>query len=102
MFTKHCCPAFQSGYVGQQQLEMNPRSQANTSGVHFISHTLIADVLQRDSVRGFYQMVTRFSFGTNIGSDSVMPKASYQASMCGICPFTRHMPSWCGSLFTRF
>ena len=41
-----------------------------------------------------YQMVTRFSLGTNIGSDSVMPKASYQASMCGICPLTRHMPSW--------
>ena len=41
-----------------------------------------------------YQMVTRFSLGTNIGSDSVMPKASYQESMCGICPLTRHMPSW--------
>ena len=31
-----------------------------------------------------YQMVTRFALGTNIGSDSVMPKASYQASMWGI------------------
>lgn len=41
-----------------------------------------------------YQMVTRFSLGMNIGSDSWMPKASYQASMCGIWPLTRHMPSW--------
>jgi len=48
-----------------------------------------------------YQMVTRFSFGTNNGSLSVMPNASYQASMCGNAPFTRQRPSEWGSMRVR-
>lgn len=45
-----------------------------------------------------YQMETRSACGTNIGSFSVTPKASYQAPMCGSAPFTRHSPSECTSI----
>ena len=47
----------------------------------------------------FYQMETRSATGMNIGSLSVMPKASYQAAMWGSAPFTRHSPSECTSIF---
>lgn len=47
----------------------------------------------------FYQMDTRSAAGMNIGSLSVMPKASYQAPIWGRAPFTRHSPSECTSIF---
>ena len=49
----------------------------------------------------FYQMDTRSAFGKNIGSFSVILKASYQASIWGNAPFTRHSPSECTSIFVR-
>ena len=48
-----------------------------------------------------YQMDTRSSFGRNIGSFSVTLNASYQASICGRAPFTRHSPSECTSILVR-
>ena len=52
----------------------------------------------RASMPACYQMETRSATGRNIGSFSVMPKASYQAAMWGSAPFTRHSPSECTSI----
>ena len=46
--------------------------------------TKLQNLLLRAKLCEVYQMVTRFALGTNMGSDSVMPKASYHASMWGI------------------
>ena len=40
-----------------------------------------------------YQIETRFSTGTNIGSPALIPKALYHAAICGRAPFTRHLPN---------
>lgn len=48
-----------------------------------------------------YQMETRSASGTNIGSASVTPNASYHAPMCGKAPFTRHSPREWTSIFVR-
>jgi hypothetical protein len=40
-----------------------------------------------------YQIETRFSTGTNIGSPAFIPNALYHADICGRAPFTRHLPS---------
>lgn len=49
----------------------------------------------------FYHSCRRCSFGINILSSGVMPKASYQASIWGRAPFTRHWLSEWGSLLVR-
>ena len=49
-----------------------------------------------------YQIETRFSTGTNIGSPALIPNALYHAEICGRAPFTRHFPNECGSDLVRF
>lgn len=48
-----------------------------------------------------YQMDTRLATGTNIGSPSLIPKASYHAAIWGKAPSTRHLPNACGSDLVR-
>lgn len=49
----------------------------------------------------FYQMDTLLSLGMYIGSASVMPNASYHASICGRMPLTRHLPKEWTSMLVR-
>ena len=53
------------------------------------------------TVLSHYQSDKRWFLGINNLSPSFTPKASYQASICGRAPFTRHLPSACGSAFVR-
>ena|GEM_PF-1631304 len=53
------------------------------------------------TVLSHYQSDKRWLFGINNLSPSFTPKASYQASMWGKAPFTRHLPRACGSAFVR-
>ena len=65
--------------------------------LHLIEQRLIMLI----TVLSHYQSDKRWFLGINNLSPSFTPKASYQASMWGKAPFTRHLPRACGSAFVR-